>query len=194
MCCWNDCAAEMTVLLKRQVAAQTHSPAMRQHSSWHPGASGRAGSFHYRKQEPGRAPKGRQQARQAPALQGHQGRGCQGAQPLHPGAGQLRPRAGGRRSFLSQREFSAGSRTLSPVAGCLPVLLLQEQPTHLWACWAAGIQAGQGGWWPRGGLAPGVGWPLVFTGWAGSATPLQTGSVTAAPSQRTDVGGKPGVP
>lgn len=66
----------------------------------------------------------------------------------------------------------------------------EEQPTHLWACWAAGIQ-GAGG--------PGVGW---LRGWAGPwflQGGLQTGSVraswdSAARSRLTDVGGKPGVP
>lgn len=122
---------------------------------------------------------------------GHESRGCRGAAaqppalPLHPGAGELRPRAGGRKSFLPPGQFNAGSRTLPPMAGCLPVLLLQEQPTHLWACWAAGTRGGR---CPRGGLSPGVGCHPVSIGWPGSATPLQTGSVrvswgSAAPSQ-----------
>lgn len=81
-------------------------------------------------------------------------------------------RSGGRRSFLPPGELNAGSRTLPPMAGCLPVLLLQEQPTHLWACWAAGI---------REAGVPGVGCPQ---GWAGSCffcrvagkwPPLRTG-------------------
>lgn len=138
----------MTVLLKRQVAAQTHSPAVRQHSSWHLGASGRAGSLHFRKQEPGRAPKGKAVSKASLSSAG----GHQSTAPCSapsPWAGELRPRVG-QEEFLPPGEFNAGSRTLPPMAGCLPVLLLWEQPTHLW-----GRPVLQGWAVPRGGLSPG---------------------------------------
>lgn len=145
-------AAKMTVLPKGQVAAQTHSPAMRQRCSWPLGGLGASTSAN---KTQGRHPReGSQGSPSSPG--GHQGRGCQGAPalPLPPGAGELRPRAGGRRSFLPPGEFnSTACRTLSPMAGCLPVLGLQNSPPT----------SGRAGQPHREPGAPGVGCPQ---GWA----------------------------
>lgn len=164
-------------------------------------ASGRAGSFHSSKQELGRAPKARQRAGRAPALQGDTRAGVPGCcdtapcSAPSPWGGGAEARSGGRRSFLPPGELNAGSRTLPPWrAACLSCCCKDSPPT-------SGVLGGRdtGRLVPQGWAgAPGVGCPLLSAGWPGSGLPSGQGvSVSwgsAALSQPADVGVTPGVP
>lgn len=150
----------MTVLLERQVAAQTHSPAVRQQFM----ASGclwESWELPLRETGAREGTKGRQQS---PSSAGTPGQGlpactapCSAPSPRGRAA---EAKSRGQEEFSPSGRVYAGSRTLPPWRA-VPVLLLRNSPP-------TSGRAGQleyRGWWPRGGLAPGVGWPLVSTGW-----------------------------